>query len=501
MPLLTAVAFLVGVVLGGNVTWRLKKAHDTVATVLDGETRFVDMGVKLVVVRQDPKGEELIPGLPRMRIVDTHVRGGIVDRAKRPAGFCAPTEDPAVWYCGEVAEELVLHADHLAPRLLVDGAMGAGKTRVLAQWLGLRAIEFTGTPNIEIGATAPTAERTGMIARAIRECWPAAWWKWRDAEKTFTLANDVVLRLVSTHQNSEAEGSRVQGYNWAASGSDEIQDCLEFDGDIEARGRAAPGGVYRRLATATVKESPSWRTWKGHVKSARHPDTDRPLWSWHRMQGVSSPFVAPDFWQQLKATLTEREYQRKVLALDVGPERMVYTSFDRKENLRPIPQLGAMDVTREVLGPYLANADVLVGHDPGKRWNVSLVLKAFRLRGRPGHSWWVVDELTTQETSSEQHGIQLRQLLRTKWGLYQTDVRGRTMAGTGVALVRIDPKPFGERNDDGIERTVTTTWHNLGIEVRPATYSPARAKGGAIGGGGPGQVPREHGIEMVKRLF
>ena len=38
------------------------------------------------------------------------------------------------------------------------------------------------------------------------------------------------------HEQSKAEGSKIQGQNWIAHGGDELQDSLKADSDIEARG-------------------------------------------------------------------------------------------------------------------------------------------------------------------------------------------------------------------------------------------------------------------------
>ena len=99
--------------------------------------------------------------------------------------------------------------------------------------------------------------------------------------------------------------------------------------------------------------------------------------------------------------ITLREYQRRVLAMDVGPEAQLYHCWARVDadgqpaNLRPIP-LGAQDVTAEVLAPYGRNFGVLVGHDPGQRQHVSEFLKAYRFRGEKSYRWIVVDEVPSE---------------------------------------------------------------------------------------------------------
>ena len=53
---------------------------------------------------------------------------------------------------------------------------GLGKTAQQVAW-AQAVCEHTGG-NVEGGATAPTNERTRLIARAIRDLWPAKWWRW-----------------------------------------------------------------------------------------------------------------------------------------------------------------------------------------------------------------------------------------------------------------------------------------------------------------------------------
>ena len=484
-----AVAIAFGVLVLGERTARLRSARSDVATALEGESRFVDMGIVLRVVRRDEQaGRELLRGKPRLRVLREHRFGGLLDTTARPMRFVGPSLAPVVWYCSEAAEELLLHA--CADRVLVYGAMGAGKTTTMVQWTAIRSLELTGVGG-EIGMTAPTNDRSVMIEQAVRDLYPRAWYRWRERSRTFTLANGVSLRLVSTHQQSRAEGSRVQGWNWVRVASDEIQDSLHADGDIEARGRDAPGGRFLRFNTATAKDDPEWRTWRDRVLSSRRPDGTF-VWGERRMSGPDSPFTHPEYWNDLALTLTPREYQRKVLALDVGPERMVYPTWLRTENVRPIPQIGAVDVTSQVLKGYTGHrrASVLVGHDPGSLHDVSVVLKAYRLPGEPLHVWYVVDELTTSQATTETHVRALLKRLRERWGVHMLDWSGRPDPDAEIALVRADP--YGN-NDARTDRGVYTTFRNHGIDIRPAAYQPGSDK--------PGQIQKSARIDMVSRLL
>ena len=433
------------------------------------------MGVLLRVVVQDPTGEELVFGKPKLRVLREHQRGGVVDTRARPPKFVGPSRRPQVWYCGEAQEQLVLHPDSEPPRLLVYGAMGAGKTEVLSMWAWLQIIALTGT-GLQVGLVAPVQERAEMIRDAMIRRAPQEWFQWREGKQLFRFANGVTGKLVSTHVASAAEGSRIQGYNWAVCASDEIQDSVAADADVEARGRAAPGGNFKRLATCTPKDDPSWRSFADERKKSD-------LWGFKRMEGITNPFVPPEYWERMRLSgISLRDYQRRALGMDLGPERAVYPTWSRDENLRPVPAIGARDVTREVLRDYGPNYSLLVGHDPGNHYNVSILLKAYRLAGQKLHSWWVVGEITSEDSTTEGHVADLLKRL------------GVMNIGRDEVLVRADPY-----TDTGTERkpdrSVYTIFKQAGIDIRPAEYSASRTSVG------PGVIHKDARIEMVVSLL
>src|SRR5690606_21913167 len=150
-----------------------------------------------------------------------------------------------------------------------------------------------------------------------------------------------------------------------------------------------------------------------------------PDWVIERLRYSETPFVWPEHWERMRRNMSPREWQRRGLAEDVGPERMVYHTWDRAENLRPIPEVGAEDVTADLLRPWGQNLHVLVGHDPGKLFDVSVLLKAYRLRGQQEHGWFVVGEVTTEQTTTEQHVAELLKALRSpKFRCNKLDWRG-----------------------------------------------------------------------------
>ncbi len=338
------IAALVVAVLS-SWTFRLRKADAAITQSLDGAQRFVDMGVVLRVVEQDPNGVEMIAGLPKMRVLRQTVHGGIIDTTKDPVNWAdSPiTKNPTVWLCSEQGEEILLHDKPDVPCQLVYGAMGAGKSILTAQWLGLQVLKHVGYQG-EFGCTAPTTTRLGEIKKAIEALWPASWrTQYLTRESMFFITSNHTVRLLSTHQQSKDAGSRVQNWTWMSCASEEIQDCVEVDGDIEARGRTAPLG-YSRLANATAKDDPKWREWRDRILAT-------PDWTKRIMRGVDSPFAKPSHWERLARTMTPNEYARKVLAEDVASEARVYNAFDRDRNIRPLQQVPRWpDVTARELG-------------------------------------------------------------------------------------------------------------------------------------------------------
>jgi hypothetical protein len=397
--------------------------------------------------------------------MDVHEYGGILDTRTRQ--WVGESKAPAIWYASEAQWEVLNGRDK--PKQLVYGAMGAGKTRVLAPWLLLRAIEYTGL-DVELGATAPTQGRLSLIVEALVDIMPRHWYVWRAKEQLFTLRNGTRIRLVATAPRSAELGSPVQGWSWAAGASDEIQDSLSANADIEARGRRAPNGVYRRFCTATAKDSPAWRDARDRFRAS-------PNWSIHRLEGFSNAFVHARYWESLREEYDDRTYRRLVLAQDVGPERAVYPAWQRDKNIQPIPQVGAKDITSAIV-----HRSGLLGHDPGQLYDVSLLLKCYDVRGE--RLWWVIDEITTKQTTSEEHVVAVTRRLRERWDMEHDEV------DSDRVLVRCDP--YGD-SDARTDLSVYTVWRNAGYKILSAAYN---AKGQ-----GKGRVPKDAGIEMVNRLL
>jgi hypothetical protein len=178
--------------------------------------------------------------------------------------------------------------------------------------------------------------------------------------------------------------------------------------------------------------------------------------------------------------MSEREYQRKVLAMDVPPDDRLYGSYERTANVRPRPRVGAVDVTSAELGRFgYRGYGLLSGHDPGRTVDVTYLLKAYQLTRNELPAWWVVREIETKRKTTEAHCLEILEHLRD-WNQ--------------KPLIYCDPHGINSTNDD--ERpdvTVLKTFIRHGLDIRPAAYSPGKAT--------PGQIPREARIDLVNTLL
>ena len=486
---------------------------------------YVDMGIRLIVVERDPNGRQLVPGnAQKLREVDRIEVGGIVKLYAgadgRPAAHVVRrSNNPQVWYASQAQADLIQH-DGPIPSVLVQGSEGASKTVTLVMWTAWRVIEHIGR-DCRGGLTAPTGPRLKIVRDEIKKFWRPSWFHYsvRDQEYTFHALPSV--QMASAVQRSEEAGSPFQGKNLFWCGSDEFQDHSGLNDDIMARGRTAEaaGFDYKRLCTSTFKDSSTWRNFRASAESAKipvnenEPDGDqRSLWHLTKLLGLESPFIPPSHWQKMKAGLTDREYRRRVLAEDVGPERQLYYAWKRFDvandnaklpgNLRPLP-LNHVDVTARELARYGRNMTVLLGHDPGKRQHVTEVLKAFefpsdrRRKDATGNAlpalvrWFVVDEITTPECTVEAHVDHVLRRVREKYGCLDVNWTGERNDSAPGAVVRIDPHTNSGDAHPG--RSVYTQWRAAGFTVFAAAYNPQTKK--------PTPIKVEERVDLLNTLL
>jgi hypothetical protein len=492
---------------------RSRAADRELDEALEGDHRFVDFGVVLCTVRMDKeraarmeRGDEPMSGEPPTVVVGKPRRfGGMFDVLE--GTWCGPSERPCTWYVSEEQEELVLHAPSLPAGIWMQGSMGAGKTTAGGIWLALRVIEHATHPLKGAGVTAPTDKRMEELRKVLfgpkdrvgqrhGGMWPKSWFTWREGDQVAVMSTGLQIDFRTTHIQSSTAGSPIQGQNWAFCLNDELQDYYELDGDIIMRGRAAWGGRYQRFVTATAKADSGYRTHKAKVNQSKD-------WAVRKVIGPNSPFIWPKFWPGAIAQMSKSEAARKIWGEDSGPERAVYPSWKREVNLRPVPRIGVEDVTKRMLAPWGDRYAILIGHDPGSLCDVSILLKAYEFTNarradgsRPRPAWWVIGEVTTRQTTTDRHVVELLQKLQAP-PLYcnLTGFNGKRSAEVNEALCRIDPSSRTGDDEARPHASVRVIFQSAGIRALEAAYvaSTDVVKSG--------RVPKRAGIEMIDRLL
>lgn len=526
---LAAIALLViaiGAAVRTSLSYRRTQIMRSISNEVESADRFVDVGVTLHVVKADPAGTVLIEGSRPMKILRTHCLGGVVDTKANPPRFVAGRDgistQPQTWYCSEDQERIILHRDEDPVGKLALGGMGAGKTTGGIVWLYWRWIEGLAEraaaadrvrerarvearangadediaaenapipkPN-EIGLTSPTDPRLMVVFNEVFAMFPPHWRAFNGETKIMTLCDGTRVRGVSTHRVSQASGSRIQAFNWCALLADEIQDSTDEYVHMMARLRSKADGRAKRLATATAKDFPEWRNLKARM-------LESPDWVLHQLLGPNSPFIGPSHWETMKSSMTANQYRRMVLAEDLPSESRVYYTFDRKENLRPIP-LGARKITSIVLSRKTGDKRdaILMGHDPGSAKAGTVWLDAYELPPAlaikhgflPNEVlWWVRAELFTLHATHEQHATQALDVTRKRFGC-------NMRADSEQAHVRCQPLGGAEDKPD---LSVKAIWERVGLRMKFAQYSVRNGKSQGIG-----QIKKESRIGVVNTLF
>ncbi len=461
-----------------NTGWLARSVVRDFQEEVQATDRYVDMSVVLKVVKRDPFGKELIQGKPRMSVIGTSKPyGGVVDaRLETPRILTDRKPNPIIWFCSEQQLPIILH-DSPHPGHLVEGGMGAGKTTSGVMWTYFRWLEHLGQFR-EGGITAPTNDRLDIVLREVFGLFPAHWYAYQSSKHLITLCDGTTLRGVSTYQQSESQGSRVQGYNWSWLFGDELQDQIPAFVDAMARLRSGREGGAPRYGSATAKDDPAYRDLKSKLSESGQ-------WQVSRLLGPDSPFVHADHWDAMRRVTTDRDYRRLVLAEDLPSESRLYSSFDRKENIRPIP-LGARKITSIVLSRKTGDRRdaLLIGHDPGTAKAGSVWLDAYEIKQRPGEIlWWVRAELFTLHATTEQHATDAMKLTRERFGVNIHSEAERA---------HVRGQPIGA-SEDKPDLSVKAIWNRIGFDFRFAQYSKA--------GQGIGQIKKESRIGVVNTLF
>jgi hypothetical protein len=491
------VIFLVAVLT--NLTFQERQYEKEIGGDVTAADRFIDISVRLHTVVSDPNGQILIEGKPPLRIVKTRELGGMLDTKAR---VLVPIDrallSPREWFCSVEQDEILFGGAGKAPAQLVEGSEGSGKTTVLAQWHYIQWLSHLGEGREGL-QTAPTNLRLGLVKREIGKLWRPEWYRYvtRKDFVGYELIDGSAIRMVSTHRQSEAGGSPIQGFNASWAGADEKQDQIEVHDDIEARGRDSRDGVFPQLATATVKDSTEYRKLKERITSGG-AWRKRELLVCRSINGslefeMVSPFITRAFVEAKKLTLSVREFRRRFFAEDMPPELAVYYEWLRARNLRAIGS-DARDVTSAILSPYGsymspgARFTLAAGHDPGAIFNTTEVARLLVIDAVP--RWVVVGEFQTKQTTALEHARLFREYVCDTF-----DVERRLTGPDGnffhdpessKIATFVDPHGKGEAQTD--YQTVYGAFQANGMDV----FNPAPMTG---------RIKRSARIEMVNRLL
>jgi hypothetical protein len=324
------------------------------------------------------------------------------------------------------------------------------------------------------------------VFNELFKLFPQAWWRWNSESKVLTLCDGFRVRGVSTHRQSASSGSRVQAFNWVALLADELQDSLQEFDHMMARLRSKADGRAKRLATVTAKDDPAFRTLKDKM-------IESGIWTLHTLLGPNSPFIHPEHWDNMKRLMTLRDFLRLVMAEDLPPENRLYSTFDRKFNVKPIP-LGAKRITSKVISKKTGDVlhDVGMGHDPGTAkagtiWADAYLLPKFAAEalGAPHDEpvWFIRAELFTLHEGPEEHALKALDITRKRFECNK-------YPGGPKAHVRCQPLGSAEDKPD---MTTLAIWKRVGFDIKVAQYSKT--------GQGVGQIKKDSRIGVLKALF
>jgi hypothetical protein len=182
--------------------------------------------------------------------------------------------------------------------------------------------------------------------------------------------------------------------------------------------------------------------------------------------------------------VTDREFRRRWLAEDLPPESRLYSTWDRNENLRPIP-LGAKKITSLVLSKKTGNPrhGLLAGHDPGVLKGGTVYLDAFHVPGWSRPAWWVRGERKHWRQTTEQSALDIL-----------SDVRARTLnlPRPDSQIVHVRAQPFGQAENKP-SQDLYRIFARVGLDVRAAQYRKD--------GSGTGVIKKDERIELVNWMF
>lgn len=424
-------------------------------SIPDGE-RYVDLGARVRVYRRDSDGQP-VPAewLP-------WVFGGKYDRLT--ACYVGPPDLAAV-------RELKIHSGQIG----VVNAIGSGQRRIVS--VGPPGGGKTeGNVTVACLLALERCNGIGGMVVPVAGAQPILWDKflnraaalgWVDGEPAVKrgevrLKNGTLLQFRSTAKQSRASKSPIAGLDWHWAVPDE-EAYMDDDAmrEIEARGRI--NADFQMFSSATNEPIHDFQMRLLRYEADPHTTVVR-------YSGPDNCFTPIEHWDALKRDWSDEDYRRRILCEDVPLAGRVYPTFDYRESTRPLPTSG--DITAQVISGKFRNltgVDWLVGWDPGSTMSASAILKCFDAGGGE-RAWYIVDEVSTQDATTEFHG---RDLIR--W------FQSRNVA-IGRVLVVGDP----HENKD--------TDRSDYLQLQACGFTVKRSNSGE-------QIERKHRLSMVNALL
>jgi hypothetical protein len=388
-----------------------------------------------------------------------HLYGGLWDRVLlRYVEGAQPEGDQMLEISCHAGQLPILEYDNpekpRVMRVMAIGGPGSGKTRTLSIWALLQGLDH---PEFVVGMVGATSDRVKVLwddFLAVAE--PLGLIGERRENNrggpVVTLANGARYEFVAAKEPSRQMGSPIQGRSWHRAVVDETQNVNDrAQADIDERGRRA-GTDYRVMESAT-------NFGLGHFAARKERYKDSPYHDIVRLNPLENVFVERAYWERFRAAYSEHEWRTRIMAEDVAPEQLVYSSFVHAHNVLPAPRLQGLDITRQITAEKFGSDtgwSWVAGTDFGTLCTVTCWLKAFRNPKDGGVDWWVMHETTSRSDSNA--GQHARRLM--------------TWAHPGDFIVVADPGI----NTKDVDKSDYELMRREGLTVRPADRRAIRVK-------------------------
>jgi hypothetical protein len=399
------------------------------------------------------------PGVPVPAEILPTIYGGIYDTVDRRYVAPALEQDIAEIAVHEGQLPLVLFEERGVARCLALGPPGGGKT-MAGVCLSLRKGLLN--PNRVGGLIGATDQRRRIIWRKLLDVAQPLGWidDISESKREIRLVNGFTYQVLAARKASKAQGNPLQGRDWIFAFIDESQN-IDEDAQIEidARGRNV-GLDYCVYETATNAPIPEFRERLELYKS--QPKTHRII----RYDKDANPWVDPQFYDRMRALMSEREYRERILVEEVTPEMLVYPRFKYADHVRRVP-LNAQDITSLVVAEKYRRegCEWVVAQDFGQLVTTSIFLKAYRLPGVRDRVWFAHKEITSWNEASDLHARRI---------LQEHDAES--------IIVVADPH-FNTKESDKADYSL---FQKEGIDIRAATH---------------GKIAKKHRVSMMNALL